>query len=129
EFAETKMKATEFSLPCSFSESRNPPEEIRGLALNAAAPNVGFLTLTLSDQHVVGASQERLLALAGPVMTFRNFFNFHLKNTKSFLHSRLRKRLDSWQQQLNRARRKRAQEKRRLISGKEFVPPSRVGAA
>ncbi|CAE8613435.1 unnamed protein product [Polarella glacialis] len=35
---------------------------------------VGFLTLTLSDQR-----GERLLALAGPVMTFRNFFNFHLK--------------------------------------------------
>lgn len=128
EFAETNRKGTEFSLPCTFHEPKDIPTDVRGKAL-PFPPNVGFLTLTLSDQHVQGASEERLIALARPVMTFRNFFNFHLKNTKSYLHSRLRKRLDGWQQQLNRARRRRAQEKRRLISGKEFVPPTRAGAS
>eukprot|EP00930_Biecheleria_cincta_P050846 TRINITY_DN36017_c0_g1_i1.p1 TRINITY_DN36017_c0_g1~~TRINITY_DN36017_c0_g1_i1.p1 ORF type:complete len:324 (+),score=57.74 TRINITY_DN36017_c0_g1_i1:59-1030(+) len=127
EFAENKKKGTEFSLPCSFHEPKDAPSEVRGIGLGSS-PNVGFLTLTLTDQHVQGASEERLLALSRPVMTFRNFFQFHLKHTKSFLHSRLRKRLDHWHQQLKKARRRRAQEKRRLISGKEFVPPSRVSA-
>lgn len=127
EFAETNRKGNEFSLPCSFHEpkDKNMLSDLRGLAANVT-PNVGFLSLTLTDQHVRGASEERLIALATPVMTFRNFFLFHLKHTKSFLHSRLRKRLDNWQQQIGKARRRRAnQEKRRLISGKEFNPPTR----
>eukprot|EP00435_Cladocopium_sp_Y103_P026413 s2652_g6.t1 len=56
-----------------------------GLAANVT-PNVGFLSLTLTDQ--LGIPADRLIALARPVMTFRNFFLFHLKHTKSFLHSR-----------------------------------------
>lgn len=126
EFAETNRKATDFSLPCSFSEPKDLPSDLRGLPA-PAAPNVGFLTLTLSEQSVRGASEERLLALARPVMTWRNFFHFHLKHAKSYLHSRLRRRLDGWQQQLSRARRpaKRGQATRRLASGKEFTPPPR----
>mmetsp|Transcript_96339 Transcript_96339/g.223389 ORF Transcript_96339/g.223389 Transcript_96339/m.223389 type:complete len:120 (+) Transcript_96339:602-961(+) len=108
------------------------PIDLRG-AVPETLPNVGFLTLTLSDQAVKGASDERLQALARPVMTFRNFFHFHLKHAKSFLHSRLRKRLDTWQKQLVRARRDRrpGQELRRLATGKVFVPPPReaVGRA
>mmetsp|Transcript_19200 Transcript_19200/g.39674 ORF Transcript_19200/g.39674 Transcript_19200/m.39674 type:complete len:342 (+) Transcript_19200:18-1043(+) len=130
EFAETNRKGNEFSLPCSFHEAKDKDmlSNLRGLNVSTN-PNVGWLTLTLTDQHVRGATEERLWALARPVMTFRNFFLFHLKHTKSYLHSRLRKRLDHWQQQISKARRRRAQEKRRLISGKEFVPPSRSTGA
>lgn len=127
EFAETNRKGNEFSLPCSFHEpkDKNTISDLRGLSMTTM-PNVGFLSFTLTDQHVRGATEDRLMALARPVMTFRTFFLFHLKHTKSFLHSRLRKRLDHWQQQIGKARRRRpAQEKRRLISGKEFVPPTR----
>eukprot|EP00929_Paragymnodinium_shiwhaense_P102478 TRINITY_DN65675_c0_g1_i1.p1 TRINITY_DN65675_c0_g1~~TRINITY_DN65675_c0_g1_i1.p1 ORF type:complete len:375 (-),score=67.64 TRINITY_DN65675_c0_g1_i1:45-1094(-) len=122
EFAETNRGNTSnWQPPCSFNESKDMPTELRALP-SAAVPNVGYLMLTLSDQQVLGANQERLLALARPVMNFRNFFLFHLKHAKSYLHSRLRKRLHGWETQLNLARRtKRGQEKRRLASGKEFV--------
>mmetsp|Transcript_60078 Transcript_60078/g.130300 ORF Transcript_60078/g.130300 Transcript_60078/m.130300 type:complete len:332 (+) Transcript_60078:71-1066(+) len=121
EFAETNRRDS--SLPCLFSEPKDVPSDLRALSLEAV-PNVGFLTLTLSDQAVLGMSDERLYALARPVMFFRNFFMFHLKHAKGYLHSRLRRRLDGWQQQLARARRVKSQgqEKRRLASGKEFVP-------
>jgi len=129
EFQETGRPPTNSPLPCTFSESKeSPPSDLRGVPL-ATMPNVGFISFALSDQLVRGASEERLLTLARPIMTFRNFFNFHLKSSKSYLHSRLRKRLDGWAQNLNRTRRvKRSGEKRRLITGKEFVPPSRTRA-
>lgn len=122
EIADPKMKDSSGGLPCSFFEPKEPPAELRSVALNSL-PNVGFLSLSVSDQVVRGASEDRLHAIARPVMTFRNFFNFHLKNAKSYLHSRLRKRLDRWEQELNRSRRtsRRSQEKL-LMSGKKFVP-------
>eukprot|EP00439_Symbiodinium_sp_Y106_P065657 s162_g10.t1 len=100
------------SIGCSFHEAKDKDmlSNLRGLNVSTN-PNVGWLTLTLTDQHVRGATEERLWALARPVMTFRNFFLFHLKHTKSYLHSRLRKRLDHWQQQISKARRRRAQER------------------
>eukprot|EP00747_Dinoflagellata_sp_TGD_P165266 gnl/TRDRNA2_/TRDRNA2_186316_c0_seq1.p1 gnl/TRDRNA2_/TRDRNA2_186316_c0~~gnl/TRDRNA2_/TRDRNA2_186316_c0_seq1.p1 ORF type:complete len:336 (+),score=62.32 gnl/TRDRNA2_/TRDRNA2_186316_c0_seq1:136-1143(+) len=127
ELAETNRNPTNFSLPCTFNEPKDVPSDLRGMRLTDA-PNVGFLTLTLSDQLVRDASEERLHALARPVMTFRTFFHFHLKNAKSYLHFRLRKRLDGWQQMLNRARRKpKGQEaQRRLVSGKVFNPAPRA---
>lgn len=124
EIADTKMmKDSSGGLPCTFTEPKEPPNDLRDIALSSL-PNVGFISFTVSDQVVRGASEDRLYQLAKPVMTFRNFFNFHLKSAKSYLHSRLRKRLDRWEDQLNRARRpsRRSQDERRLMSGKKFVP-------
>lgn len=121
EFAETNRAPTAFTLPCSFSEPKDPPGDVRGAL--SSVPNVGFLAFTISDQAVRGATEERLHQLAKPVMCFRNFFHFHLKNTKSYLHSRLRKRLTGWEQQMNRARRKKeGKEQRRTVTGKVFDP-------
>jgi len=125
EFAETNRTPSHFTPPCSFAESKDLPADLKSCP-PANLPNVGFLTLTLSDQSVRGISEDRLHSLAIPVMTFRNFFLYQLKNAKSYLHSRMRKRLDGWQRELHGARRapRKSQEKRRLVSGKEFVPPA-----
>merc|ERR1711971_1403936 len=121
EFAEARSEA----LPCSFSDSQKdePPADLRGSQVSFV-PNVGYLIFPLSDQVVRSATDERLISLAQPVMTFRNFFNFHLKMTKSYLHSRLRKKIEGWQQTMKSARRapRKGQEiKRRTVTGKEFV--------
>jgi len=121
EFAEeANRKPREFAPPCSFNGPDDIPSDVR--SASNVAPNVGFLSLTVTDQVVKGASDERLWSIAEPVMTLRNFFHFHLKNAKSYLHSGLRKRLDGWEDELKRARRasRKTQDKRRLPSGKEF---------
>ncbi|CAK0800557.1 unnamed protein product, partial [Prorocentrum cordatum] len=131
EFAEANRNPQVGSLPCTFNEPKDTPIDLRELG-SFRLPNVGFIAFTLSDQIVESATEDRLHSLARPVMTFRNFFNFHLKHAKSYLHSRLRKRLDGWQQQLNKARRapRKGQEKvRRMASGREFRPPPRGEAA
>lgn len=129
EFADSKTKAGDFALPCSFNEPKDIPSDLKDMTL-PIMPNVGFLTMTLSDQAVKGASDDRLHVLAKPVMTLRNFFHFHLKHVKSYLHSRLRRRIEGWQTQMNGARRpkKSGQEVKRLATGKVFVPQARAGA-
>lgn len=118
-------KPRDFSMPCSFNEPKDLPHDVKGL-LPSSMPNVGYLTLALSDQLVRGASEERLLALARPVMTWRNFFQFHLKHTKSYLHDQLRRRVGLMVEQLGKAKRKPKTSLRRLASGREFVPPARA---
>jgi actin related protein 2/3 complex subunit 2 len=128
EFAETGRKASDTSLPCTFTEPKDGvPADLR--SMQPTLPNVGFISLTLSDQCVRNATDQRLSALAQPVMTFRTFFNFHLKNAKSYLHSRLRKKMDNWQQAMARAKRapRKGQETtRRTVGGKVFAPKERA---
>ncbi|CAK0800558.1 unnamed protein product, partial [Prorocentrum cordatum] len=75
---------------------------------------------------------DRLHSLARPVMTFRNFFNFHLKHAKSYLHSRLRReavgRLAAAAQQGTPGTAQ-GEKVRRMASGREFRPPPRGEAA
>lgn len=123
EFAETKRAGALHALPCSFSYPQDVPQDIQGQVLSP--PNVGFLAFTISDQAVRNASEDRLHQMAKPVMCFRNFFIFHLKNCKSYLHSRLRTRLDTWQKGLKAARRQGQNVQRRTIQGKVFDPTAR----
>lgn len=128
EFAETGRKASDSSLPCTFTEPKEPPADLRGMT-TSFTPNVGYISMTLSDQCLRNATEDRVYDLARNVMTFRNFFNFHLKNAKSYLHSRLRKRLDGWQQTMNRAKRaprKNQETVRRTMGGKQFTPAPRT---
>lgn len=130
EFAETNRSsnASTFQPPCSFNETKEMPADIRGVNFDRGLPNVGFISLTITDQSVQGASEDRLHALARPVMTFRVFFLFHLKHAKAYLHSRLRKRLDQWQLHVAQTRRSKTsgKETRRLASGKVFSPGERA---
>merc|ERR1712098_425718 len=122
EFAETNRSsnASTFQPPCSFCEPRQPPSDLQGVNFDNGLPNVGFISLTISDQSVKNATEQRITALATPIMTFRNFFLFHLKHAKAYLHSRLRKRLDQWQLHVAGTRRQKqgGKEMRRLASGK-----------
>jgi hypothetical protein len=130
EFAETNRSsnASTFQPPCSFNETKEMPADIRGVNFDRGLPNVGFISLTLTDQSVKGMSEDRLHALARPVMTFRIFFLFHLKHAKAYLHSRLRKRLDQWALHVAQTRRSKnsGKETRRLASGKVFSPGERA---
>merc|ERR1719330_397650 len=46
-------KPRDFSLPCSFSEPKDLPNDVKTLGLQPSSlPNVGYLTLSLSDQIV-----------------------------------------------------------------------------
>lgn len=136
EFADSKSKSAHFAPPCTFNEPKDLPIDLRELKI-PSMPNVGFLTLTLPDEAVYekktgrGVSDDRIYALARPVMTLRNFFHFHLKHAKSYLHSRLRRRIDGWHGQMNGARiaKKSGRDLRRLATGKVFVPQARTATA
>lgn len=105
------------SLPCSFTEPKEPPSELAGLPPADTPPSVGYLSMTISDQKVKGAADDRIQSIAFNTMTLQNFFDYHLKSSMRYLHSRMRAGLDKYQQMLNRARPEQ-QKERRNIKGK-----------
>ena len=56
------------------------------------------------------------------IQTFRNYLHFHLKCSKAYMHSRMRKRVESLLQVLNRARPPPFEPKaKKTIAGKTFT--------
>lgn len=112
--------------PCTWSE-RDQPAELRGLP-GGIAPvtetTVGYLTFTLlAANHFKSESQRK--AAASHLAMFRPFLAYHIKAAKSYLHARMRSRVEGLQKVLNRAipADEFAAEggARKLASGKAFV--------
>merc|ERR1712032_1257669 len=102
EFVDCNRQSHHYMPPCSF-EDRDVPSDLRNNAPQKK-PNVGFLTLTFSDQSVRGVSDARLYELAIPVMTFRNFFMYQMRCTECMISQRVRKRLETWQRKIKALR-------------------------
>lgn len=77
--------------PINFS--RDPPLELRQVAgLKTASDHVGYLSLAVFPSHVDNdTKREKAVTM---LQGFRNYLHYHIKTTKSYLHSRMRKRVD-----------------------------------
>ena len=70
----------------------------------------------LEPRHVAGERLEKAITL---LSGFRNYLYYHFKATKTYLHMRMRKRVQTWLQVLNRAVPETDTEKK-TASGKSF---------
>ena len=107
QFAETRVPGAP---PVTFSEAKAPPLEIRDLVETSGflgfggkkLPNVvGYVTLTVFKQHV--DTPEKLADRVGLCVGFRNYLHYHIKAAKTNQHMRMRRKVYSWLQILNRA--------------------------
>ncbi|KAJ8608887.1 hypothetical protein CTAYLR_005290 [Chrysophaeum taylorii] len=86
--------------PVVFSEHNNAPMEIRD-KVAASSGIVGFVSLTIFASHV--KTPEKLAKTVDLIVSFRNYLHFHIKAAKTNLHMRMRRKVDTWKQILNRA--------------------------
>ena len=84
--------------PAKFSPDR--PPEMEGVDVPRDR-NTGFLTFSLFATQATKEARGKAITLFS---NFRAYVRFHLKSTKSYLHSRMRRRVDSWVQVMNRAK-------------------------
>lgn len=96
-----------------------------GLGLPAAgerAPGqpapLGYLSLALSVRHLDG--DGRLEKAVGMIGSYRSYLYYHIKATKSNMHSRMRARVNGWLQVLNRAVPDKHSAERKTIGGRTF---------
>lgn len=78
-----------------------PPLEI-ARAVKKKSPDDHFITFVLFPRHFDNKESE-FLSIA-KILQFRNYFHYHIKCSKAYLHSRMRYRVGTFLKVLNRAK-------------------------
>jgi actin related protein 2/3 complex subunit 2 len=79
-----------------------------------------FLSLTvLFPRHLTPARREEVIS---HIQTFRDYFHYHIKASKAYIHSRMRRRTADFLQVLRRARPEAEEgaKERKTASGRTF---------
>jgi actin related protein 2/3 complex subunit 2 len=111
-------RRTMSNAPSVTYSQKEPPLELKGVKGLKVGDNNGFVSFVLFQPHVTGKKKD---SSVDNVMTFRNYLHYHIKCSKAFLHTRMRNRVRSFLQVLNRARSEQGIEKeKKTMSGKSF---------
>uniref|UniRef100_M4BUZ9 Arp2/3 complex 34 kDa subunit n=1 Tax=Hyaloperonospora arabidopsidis (strain Emoy2) TaxID=559515 RepID=M4BUZ9_HYAAE len=119
EFVDTRRTVNN-APPVAFG--KDPPLELRGAPGLRNSPDlVGYLSLAIFPTHV--DTTEKRIKAATLVQSLRNYLHYHIKASKTYLHIRMRKRVDLLLQVLNRARPEKDQSKtqKKTITGRTFA--------
>eukprot|EP00899_Mesostigma_viride_P008081 jgi/Mesvir1/17274/Mv07682-RA.1 len=117
EFAEARRGQPQGNAPpCTYSWAA--PMELQGVpADKLPKATAGFISFVLFPRHVQGKLLETSL---WSFSTFHTYISYHIKCSKAHLHSRMRLRVSSLLQVLNRAKPDVTKEKK-TASGRTFV--------
>ncbi|XP_062162462.1 actin-related protein 2/3 complex subunit 2A isoform X2 [Alnus glutinosa] len=100
EFMEARRTAGLNNVPsCLWSSS--PPLELKGAPGEALLANAGFVTFVIFPRHVEGKKLDRTV---WSLSTFHAYVSYHVKCSEGFMHTRMRRRVESLIQALDRAK-------------------------
>ncbi|GMM51359.1 Arc35 protein [Starmerella bacillaris] len=100
EFVDARRRALQNAPQVMFS--KEPPLEVQRAGFNGQLrPDQSFITFVLFPQHIIPQRRERAIS---HIQTFRDYFHFHIKSSKAFVHSRMRHRTGEFLKVLNRAK-------------------------
>jgi len=83
--------------------TKTPPQELAGTDARSGE-NVGYVTFVLLPRHFnpkIPQTGEKTIDL---IHTFRNYLHYHIKCSKAYINSRMRRKTDDFLKVLNRAR-------------------------
>ncbi|GAB4829503.1 Actin- protein 2/3 complex subunit 2A [Ancistrocladus abbreviatus] len=81
--------------------SASPPKELNGVAEEALLANAGFVSFVILPRHVEGKKLERTV---WNLSTFHAYVSYHIKCSEGFMHTRMRRRVESLIEALDRTR-------------------------
>jgi len=109
--------------PSVMYSQKEPPLELRGAKDLRVGSNNGFVSFVLFAPHL-----KKREATIDNITEFRNYLHYHIKCSKAFMHTRMRNRVRSFLQVLNRAKQEPLTTEKKTITGKTFKraddPPS-----
>ncbi|KAI3987842.1 hypothetical protein MKX01_020956 [Papaver californicum] len=85
--------------PCYWSPS--PPQVLEEAPTEALSANSGFVTFVIFRRHVEGWKLDRTV---WSLLTFHAYVSYHVKCSEGFMHTRMRRRVESLIQALDRAK-------------------------
>jgi len=114
EFADAR-KTMNAAPSVNFSQ-KEAPLEIKGVKGVTEGDDQGFVSFGLFKGHVAGTRAQATIDI---LQVFRNYLHYHIKCSKAFMHTRMRNRVNSLLQVLNRAKMKQKEEKK-TATGRTF---------
>lgn len=119
EFEVTRRNTRDLSTAPVVAFSNEPPLELKGVSVPEAKSCIGFISLGLSKSNVDGKiPMDRVVGL---VAGYRSFLLYHIKCSKTHMHSRMRSRVNGWMQVLNRAVPEKTDKAKRTATGRTFT--------
>lgn len=118
EFVDARRRAIQNAPQVLFRS--DPPLELQGLkgvGKTGEKGEMGFITFVLFPRHL--APQRRAETISH-IQTFRDYFHYHIKASKAYIHSRMRRRTADFLQVLNRARPENEEKERKTATGRTF---------
>ncbi|GAB7347336.1 hypothetical protein MBLNU459_g4278t1 [Dothideomycetes sp. NU459] len=117
EFVDARRRAIQNAPQVLFRN--DPPLELQGVpGLPASGTGeVGYITFVLFPRHLANARREDVIS---HIQTFRDYFHYHIKASKAYIHSRMRRRTADFLQVLRRARPEAEEKERKTASGRTF---------
>lgn len=114
EFADARRTMT--NVPSVLFSQKEPPLELKGARNLKVDVSQGYVSFVLFMPHITGGKREKSI---DNIQTFRNYLHYHIKCSKAFMHTRMRNRVKSFLQILNRAKSEVSTEKK-TFTGKTF---------
>lgn len=107
----------------SVTYSMEPPHELKGISPPAGqkpstdANFIGYVSLAISKRIVESGRLDKVVTLTEG---YRSFLMYHVQATKSQLHTRIRRRANSWLQVVHRAMPEKLNVEKKTIKGRTF---------
>ncbi|CCE79717.1 Piso0_001802 [Millerozyma farinosa CBS 7064] len=101
EFVDARKRSVQTAPQVLYSHSE-PPLDIQKVVRNTGDDNKGYVTFVLFPRHLVkGDRRDNCIS---HIQFFRNYFHYHIKCAKAYMHSRMRFRVKEFLKILNRAK-------------------------
>ncbi|KAK3393170.1 Arp2/3 complex, 34 kd subunit p34-Arc-domain-containing protein [Podospora didyma] len=117
EFVDARRRAIQNAPQVLFRN--DPPLELQGVpgVNNTGSGEIGYVTFVLFPRHL---TPQRMPDVISHIQTFRDYFHYHIKASKAYIHSRMRRRTADFLQVLRRARPDSEEKERKTASGRTF---------
>ncbi|KNG46549.1 P34-Arc-domain-containing protein [Stemphylium lycopersici] len=117
EFVDARRRAIQNAPQVLFRN--DAPLELQGIpgVDKSGSADIGYITFVLFPRHLTA---QRRADVISHIQTFRDYFHYHIKASKAFIHSRMRKRTADFLQVLRRARPEAEEKERKTASGRTF---------
>jgi len=117
EFVDARRRAIQNAPQVLFRN--DPPLELQDVpgVKNTGTGEIGYVTFVLFPRHL---TPQRMPDVISHIQTFRDYFHYHIKASKAYIHSRMRRRTADFLQVLRRARPDNEEKERKTASGRTF---------
>lgn len=116
EFVDARRRSVQTAPQVLYSHNE-PPLDIQRVVDHRSDNNKGYVTFVLFPRHLTKG--DKRTNCISHIQFFRNYFHYHIKCAKAYMHSRMRLRVREFLKVLNRAKPENIDEDGKLIENRK----------